>query len=330
VRVLVTGGHGFVGSHLVARLLESGARVRCLVRSPSAAAAFAGLEVEIAHGDLRTGAGLRAACAGVEGVFHLAALTRALSRREMWATNAAGTARLAGAAARAGLSGRFVFCSSLSAVGPSASGEPLTEDAPARPLGWYGESKAAAERHLLERRWPFEVSVVRPPAVYGPRDRDFLSLFQGVARGWAPHPTRLADRLSLVHAADLAQAFERVADAATPGGGIWFAAHPEVLTVADLIAAAERALGRRARRAQVPPGLLRLVGRLADLCAQVTGRASLFGTDRLREVGARHWVCSPRRLVEEAGWRPRRDLATGFAETVAWYRQAGRLPGAER
>lgn len=327
MRILVTGGHGFVGSHVVACLLERGHRVRCLTRRPAPPAFPGSTAVEWVAGDLRARLGLGAALRGCAGVVHLAGLTRSLTPRQMHETNARGTARLLCAARDAGLAGRFVLCSSLAAVGPAPDGRPLTEAAPARPLGWYGESKRAAERLVLARPWPFPVAVLRPPAVYGERDRDFLTLFRAVAQGLALLPGDPADRLSLVHAADLARAFACALEGDLEAPGPFFVAHPRVVTLAEVLAAAEAAVGRRARRLRVPHGALGLLGRLVDLGSQVSGRASLLGSQRLREVGARHWVCTPGRFERLTGWRAAVDLEEGFRRTAAWYRAQGLLAG---
>lgn len=325
VKVLVTGGHGFVGSHLVAALVRRGAQVRCLVRR-AVQARFEGSEaVEWVSGDLRSGLGLAAALKGCEQVFHLAGLTRSLTRREMRETNTLGTARLLGAAKVAGFRGRLLFCSSLAAVGPAPSREPLTEEAPLRPMGWYGESKRDAEALLLRGAWPFEVVVVRPPAVYGERDRDFLQLFQSVERGLALLPADPGDRISLIHAEDLAEAFLAAAGPRGRAGGVYFATGPKVVSLAQILEAAQVAVGRSARAWRVPAGALRLLGRCVDLGTQLLGRASLLGSERLQEVGARHWVCTAQRLIQDTGWEPRVDLEAGFTRTVAWYRAQGRL-----
>jgi len=326
--VLVTGGHGFVGSHLVARLLLGGARVRCLARPGAATQALAGQPVEWVRGDLRTGEGLEEGLRDVETVFHLAGLTRSVTRAQMQRTNVGGTARLARAASRVGFSGRFVFCSSLAAAGPSRSGEPLDEDAPLRPLGWYGESKRDAEEFLRSRDWPFSVRVLRPTAVYGPRDRDFLALLRSADRGVALVVGRPQDRLSLVHAADVAEALWQAGRPESVSGDTWFVAHPRIVTQAELLAAISVAVGRSVRRLGVPAATARLLGRLVDLGSQWTGRAALLGSQRMGDLLAAHWVCSTRRMEEGLGVVARFDLEAGLRDTVGWYRRHGWMAAA--
>lgn len=325
MRILVTGGHGFIGSHLVRLLLGEGAAVRCLSRREGVPAALAGLDVEIVPGDLRSAAGLAAATRGVDEVYHLAGLVSSLSPRAMRATNVDGTLRLLRAAADAGVDGRFVFCSSLAAVGPAGRGGILTEASPLRPITAYGRSKAVAERHVAAFAQDLPVTTLRPPGVYGPRDTDFLTLFQAASKGLSLLAGRPTKRYSLIHAEDLAQALVAAARSPATCGEAYLVAHPEVVTLAEMVAAAEAAVGRRSRRIALPESLMRLVGTCADLVSQWTGRSSVLGSERMRELVAEDWVCSVAPFQAATGWRPTRDIETGFRETVAWYRREGLL-----
>ena len=320
MRVLVTGGHGFVGSHLVKRLLEGGAHVRCLSRRAEKPARLAGLDVEVVPGDLVDGRGLAEAVRGVDEVWHLGALTRSLTPREMVAVNTRGTERLVVAARAAGLAGRFVLCSSLAAAGPSADGTPLAEDAPLQPRTTYGLSKRGAEEALAASGDGLPWTIVRPPAVYGPHDRDFLGLFRAAARGWAPMLGDPRRRLSLVHAEDLAAGMLAAGRSPATLGRPWFVtAEPWVLQ-SDVAAALERAAGRPARRLALPASAARLVGRLSGLASQVTRGPALLSHERVREVGEGHWVCTSAALTAATGWRAGIGLDEGFARTAEWYR----------
>ncbi len=325
MRVLVTGGHGFIGSHLVPLLLEQGAEVRCLYRREGTPPALAGLDVEIVRGDLRARASLADAVRGVDEVHHLAGLTSSLSRRAMFETNAVGTRRLLEAAADAGLTGRFVLCSSMAAVGPGGAGGVLEEASPRRPITAYGASKARAEDHARERAGEVPITILRPPGVYGPRDYAFVSLFQAAAKGISVLAGRQDKRYSLIHAEDLARAFVAAARSANTLGGCYFTAHPEVVTLLDMVAAAEEAVGRRTRHISLPESAMRLVGGLGDLVAQWTGRSSVLGAERMQELVAGDWVCSVTPFLEATSWRATTGLVDGFRSTAAWYRAEGAL-----
>ena len=326
MRILVTGGHGFVGRHLVRSLLGEGHAVSTLYRHEGQPASLDGLDVVLAPGDLNDGRGLRAAVEGAESIFHLAGLTRSLTRSHMMRTNVGGTRKLVEAARQAGFAGRFLFCSSLAACAPSASGVPVDEEsARPEPLTWYGESKLRAETIVREAASDFDVTIVRPPAVYGPGDRDFLTFFDSVAKGLTLIPGRADAHYSLVYVGDLAEALRACASSDVAIGRTYFAAHEEIVTLDAMVRAAEASVGRTSRRLTLPTSLLRLTGRVTDLVTQLTGRASLFGSQRIREIASAHWVCCSSKIFEDTGWRAATPIARGFPVTVASYRESGQL-----
>jgi nucleoside-diphosphate-sugar epimerase len=190
---------------------------------------------------------------------------------------------------------------------------------------WYGESKALAEAAVLERAAVLPVTIIRPPGVYGPRDHAWLTLFQAAARGWALLAGRPDKRYSLIHAQDLAAALVVGARGVRPGG-TYFACHPEIVTLTGIVEAAERAVERPTRRLALPESAMHLIGRLVDLGSQWTGRSSVLGAQRMREVATGDWTCAPGALERDGGWVARIGLCEGFQETVAWYREQGLLP----
>lgn len=326
MRVLVTGGHGFVGSHLVRRLLARGEVVRCLVRRPGVPPSLEGLDVELCVGDLRDPSALGRAVAGVDEIHHLAALTRSRTRRAMFETNVAATQRLLAAARAEGVPGTFVFCSSLAAVGPSPDGRPVDEHTPRRPVTWYGESKARAEDLVLAASADLGVSVVRPPAVYGPRDRDFLAVFQAASRGILP---RLGDgprAYSFVFAPDLADALVEAARCPAARARALFVTHPARVELEAFLEAVARAVGRRARIVKVPDATLRILAELSEVGAQLGTRPPLLNRQRLREMAGRVYVCRGDAFVEAVGWRATTGIDAGCAATAVWYREHGWLP----
>jgi len=325
VRALVTGGHGFVGSHVVELLLARGRRVRCLHRREGTPAVLRDLEVEIASGDVRDSVALAAALDGVDEVYHLAALTRSRTRREMLETNVEGTRRLLAAARDARLPGRFLFCSSLAAAGPAREGRPLVEADPCRPITWYGESKWLGEEAVRGAASDLAVTIVRPPAVYGPRDRDFLAVFQAAARGFLPVLGTGRSRLHFVYVADLAEAIVQAAEAAATHGRTYFATHEEILTTEAFGRHVADAVGRTVRTIRVPRTTLALVARLGELAGQVTGRAPLLNGQRLKDLEAPAWLCSAAALRRDTAWRPGVGVADGTRRTALWYREHGQL-----
>ena len=249
MRVLVTGATGFVGSHLVEALRRRGHEVTGLARSPRKAEALTSQGARVVAGDLYDAAALDRAAAGQDIVYHVAGVVAARDEAEFLRANRDGTRNILDAAERSG-NPRFVLVSSLAAAGPAPLGAPLTGRETPRPVTAYGRSKLAAEEMVRSSalRW----SVIRPPIVYGPRDREILKIFRLARLHLAPVFGDGSQELSAVHASDLAEALVAAGESPATIGGIYPACHPEVFTSAELGHAVARAMGRSVTTIRIP------------------------------------------------------------------------------
>ncbi len=323
---LVTGGQGFVGSHLCARLVHAGYRVRVLARPSSRLDNLAGLNVEVVRADIRRAEGLAAAVAGCGLVFHVAAALKGLREETLVRTNAEGTRNIAAAAAAvAPRPSRFVYVSSIAAAGPSPGGRtPLTEDMPPRPLTWYGRSKLAGEE-AVRSTTGLEWTIARPPIVVGPRERDVLGYFRIAQRGWLPVVGREDRFYSLIYAEDLAEGLVRAAESPAGAGQTYFLAGPEVVSWAELGRLIGGALGVPGRVLRVPEAVAAAAGRVADLAARLRGEAAIFSHQKVVEMLAPAWVCSAGKAELDFGWRAATPLEDALRATASWYRDHGWL-----
>ena len=219
---------------------------------------------------------------------------------------------------------RFVLVSSLAAVGAPTSDAPLCEDTPPRPLTPYGKSKRLAEEIAAAWSGRLPITIVRPPAVYGPRDRETLAAFQIIARGLSPVPTR-DQRISLVHVRDLVAGIVLAAESPAGVGRTYLLAGAEDVTLAGLSRGIAAALGRRPLTLALPPASFALAGELNCRVANALGRSAIFDRNKGVELAQRHWVCDSARARSEIGYAPKIPLAEGLRETADWYRQAGWL-----
>lgn len=318
MRIAITGATGFVGSHLLERL--NGEIVACLARAPSAALARSGCRVVAGGIDDREA--VDALVAGANIVFHVAGAISARSEAEFMSVNRDGTRLVADACRRAGVE-RLVYVSSLAVTGPAQRGRPVDETTAAHPLTPYGRSKHAGEEAVRESGAPF--TVVRPPIVYGPRDRQTLRLFRMARRGLAPQLGDGAQELSLVHAADLADALVAAATSPATAGRTYHAAHGDVVTQRALLQEIGRAVGRSPRLVAVPRFAVRAFLALSGAVARVSGRATVLDPAKGPELLAPAWTCAAGALARDAGWSARIPHAHGLRETAGWYAGAGWL-----
>lgn len=322
MRVAVTGGTGFVGGHLLEALRRRDWPVAALARSAAGRRAVEALGCRAVAGDLEDATALAALVEGAQVVFHCAGLVEALSDAAFHRVNAEGTGRVARAAAAAGVE-RLVHVSSLAVTGPAVRGRPLDERATPRPLTAYGRSKLAGEEAV--RRSGARFTIVRPPVVYGPGDRQLLPVFRLARRGVVLALGDPTQELSLVYGPDLAEALLAVATSAACEARTYHAVHPEIVTQRLMGASIARAMGRRGLRVTVPGGVLRAAAAVAGLLARARGRPVLLSDDRAAEFLAPAWIASPEALARDAGWTAATALEPGIAATARWYRDAGWL-----
>lgn len=345
-KCLVTGASGFIGTHLVRALVARGDEVICLVRSTSKLAAIDHLPIRFAQGDVTDAASVAKAISDVDVVYHLAGLTKSLTREEFDRVNAGGVRNLMVAASRRTSPPLVIFVSSLAAAGPAIDGRPREPHELPRPISNYGKSKLAGEIAAVNLAGSVPLSILRPPIVIGEGDLLSLDLFTTVSRfrihaypGWWPC------RFSVVHAADLVTAMIAAADRGrrVPGGayklrgemvealegggqGMYFPADPEPPSFAEFGQMIARGLGRnRVVCLPTPPLAVRASGIAGELLGRVLRRPMSLNLDKAREATAGHWICSPQTAINDLGFQPGAPLSERFRQTVEWYVKEGWL-----
>ena len=324
MKALVTGASGLVGSHVAQRLIELGLEVACLVRPSSRRTWLEGLAVEYRTGSMNDEASLSLAITGVDYVFHCAGLMRARKLEEFLAVNAEGTRRLAQAAAWSTRKvRRFVYVSSLAAVGPAPTPVPVDETTPPRPLDFYGQSKLAGEQALLAFAPRLPVTIIRPPAVYGPPDTNFLPFFR-LARKWriAPLLGGPDKQISFAHARDLAEGICQAGLAEAAIGQTYFIAS-STCTTAEFVRALGAGLGFYVRPLIVPAWLAKLAGEWGELKWKLTGRPQILSRRKVRDALQDRWTCCWDKARRELGYQEKITMEAGLAQTAKWYREKG-------
>ncbi|RXK89434.1 NAD-dependent epimerase/dehydratase family protein [Chlorobaculum sp. 24CR] len=329
--ILVTGSTGFIGSRMVDTLIGQGRRVRVLLRPESRATSPSGRragveEVRAAYGDAEA---LGRAVSGVASIIHLAGVTKAVDEAGFIAGNVTPTENLLEAVRRRnpGLR-RFLLVSSLAAMGPATSPSPgVRESDRPRPVSAYGRSKLLGEEAARRHVGGVPLTIVRPPAVYGPGDRDILEVFAMMKKGYllsAGSGTR--QRFSMIHVDELIEGTLLALRSEAAAGQDYFITSPRGYAWDEVIEAARPVLGfRRLMRINLPKPLVFALGAVLGAVAKLTARPALINRDKARELVQDFWVCSPQKAERELGFTAAIPLAEGVAETLRWYRQQGWL-----
>jgi len=315
--VLVTGGTGFIGTHLVRRLLDAGRPVRCLVRKRRNLPAGA----EAVEGDLTSGAGIAEALRGADTVIHLAGVTKALQPADYYAGNARATRNLA--AAMAGMGLRLVHVSSLAAIGPSPDGRPVSEDAPPHPVSTYGKSKLEAEAAV--RELAPDAVIVRPPVVYGPGDTDVFQLLKSISKGFVLQIAGGERWFSAIYVKDLVEGILAAAGNARAVARTYFLANARPVSWSEFGAIAAGIMKRTPRVVSMPVVVARAAGWGAEMWSRVTGTPGILSREKVAEAQCGWWTCDTRRAAAELGFQAPTSIEQGLAETLAWYKEAGWL-----
>jgi dihydroflavonol-4-reductase len=327
---LVTGASGFVGSTLCEELLRRGFETRALMRKTSSAANLGAASVRAVSGDLRDPASLEAAVAGVDIIFHVAGVVAARNRDDFFAANATGTRNLLQAVPKSGARPRrFVYVSSLAAAGPSRPDRPNVESDVCRPVSDYGLSKLAGEEAVAEFTAHFPVCVVRPPAVYGPRDKGVFTFFQSVNRGVLPllgleKPD--PRRYSFVHVDDLVQGIVKAGTAeGVRSGEIFYLSGNGEFSWEEAMRLIARGLERGAMPVRLPIFAMKCAGAVCSAYGKVFNKVLPFSLDKVKEIEAPAWTCSSEKARDVLGFEPYWTLERGLAQTAKWYRENGWL-----
>jgi nucleoside-diphosphate-sugar epimerase len=320
--IAVTGGTGFVGSHLVDTLCDAGHRPRVLAREPSAPRWIGASSVDWVPGSLADRDALRTLVDGAGTVVHLAGVVRAVRAEEFERANRGGTARLVLAIRDAAPSARLVHVSSLSAVGPSAVPRGVSPDAKPHPISDYGRSKLAAEMEVRGVTGVADWTIVRPSTIYGPRDTDVFQFFRMARTGIVLVPG--GERwITVAFVADVVRGI-LAAGAAEPGR-IFHLGEPEPYRMSDLIKALAKAGRVRAQALPVPAAAVRTVGLGGGTLGRLGARRIAMTPDKARELVARHWTADTSGSLAALGIAPVVRFADGARETWAWYRKQGWL-----
>ncbi|MCC5914318.1 MAG: NAD-dependent epimerase/dehydratase family protein [Balneolaceae bacterium] len=326
MNAFVTGATGFIGSHLADTLISHPDynEVRCLVRSSEKW--MKGKDYKRVEGDLHSIKAIDEALKGVDVIFHLAGVVKAPSQREFDHANVEATENLLRLAKKRGIE-NIVVLSSLAASGPS-NGTPRTEQDPMNPVSMYGESKMRMEqmiRELAGKDEKMSVKILRPPAVYGPREDQIFTLFKMMKYGIAPivgdgnHP-----ELSIVYVQDVVQGILKAAEQKKNGVETYFISGEKIANwnmIRDIVSTV---LGRKSLPVKLNPVLVKKIAGAVETTASFFGTYPVINREKANEM-VLEWTCSSEKAMRKLDYTPEFSLEEGISRTLRWYKQHGWL-----
>ena len=321
-KLLITGASGFLGSHLIEEALLQNYEVFAGVRKSSDTAHLPKDMVTVVELNLSDVEGTKKILEqnGIQYIVHAAALTRAKNESVYNFSNAGLTRNLAIAAteAQTGIK-KFVFISSLAALGPSANGAPVKEDDIPRPLTWYGKSKLLAEKYLSEIK-NLPLIGLRPTAVFGPREKDLLLLIKTVNKGIETYIGSNEQKLTFVYVKDLAVLAIRCLRS-TINGEFYNISDGKVYDRYAFANAAKKFTHKKTIRLQLPLVVIQAIAAGMDKLYNKSSKTPVLNAEKVKELTASDWSCNIEKSQRDLNYIPSYDLESGMAETIAWYKK---------
>lgn len=323
-KAFVTGGTGFIGSHLVEHLIDLGVDVTALIRQRKKW--LEGLPVNFIEGDVRAVETLRGSLSQVDTFIHCAALLTGSTQEQLDRVNVDSTVALVQEAVQQGVE-TIVVLSSLAALGPSSGGVAVDDNAKASPVSMYGESKKRMEKALSRiDLGSSRLIVIRPPAVYGPREEHIFQFFKAGNLRVSPLLGQSKEGLfSIVHVRDLVTGIAQAAkmhkkDLGAGEIDFFLLSGPKPVKWADLINATQHAIGHSTVVVPIAPFVLRGLGAILETVGGALGQSPMLNREKAVELSL-EWVCRHDKASSKFDYQPTMNLQEGVLETVTWYRE---------
>jgi len=320
MKILLTGGNGFIGSTLAEKLVKQNFNVRCFVRSTSSLKWISAIDVDFYYGNLLNKDALINALHGVDYVFHLAGTTKAHTEEEYDRGNLGVTKNLIDTILENKIKlKRLVFVSSQAAYGPSDSLNPITENHVRTPLTYYGKSKLKAQQYIEDNSNKIPATIIIPSAVYGPRDTDVLEFFKAVKLGIIPRLGGKDKYASMVHVEDLCDAIIEAAKSEKTIGQSYFIANPLPYPWSKIARITLDIMNKKAIHINIPMPLMKGIALISENISRMTKKPHIVSSQKVIEMAQDYWICSPQKAKTDFGFETKIDLHDGIKNTLAWY-----------
>lgn len=319
---VVTGGSGFVGSHLVDLLLKKDYTVRCIVRKTSNLRWLKGKEVEIYDSGLFDREALKEILKDADYLYHVAGVVKAKNWEGYYNGNVTTTKNLLEVIIEVNPDIKhIVVVSSQTACGPSRDGLPCTEETESRPITRYGKSKLEQEKLVRKFMEKLPITIVRPPAVYGERDTEIYLFFKTFNSGLMTLIGFDKKLVSIVNVHDLVEGIYLAGTTEKAVGETYFISSEEYYDWPQIGDATQKALGKKAFRIRLPHLLVYTVAVFAEFFALFSSKAATFNIEKGRDFVQKYWICDTSKAKRELGYSQKVPLEEGIKQTIEWYKE---------
>ncbi len=319
---VVTGASGFVGSHLVDKLLTEGHHVKCILRKTSSQRWLENKPVEIIDAGLFDRDSLKKILKDADYLFHVAGVVKAKNEEDYFKGNVETTQNLLDILSEVNPKlKRVVIISSQTACGPSLESKPVTEETIEHPITTYGRSKYAQEQLAKKYMDKLPITIIRPPAVYGSRDTEIYLFFKTYKQGLMGLIGLDKKQVSIVHVDDLVNGIYLAATSQTAIGQIYFIGSEIYYNWEEIGEVCHKSFGKKAFTIKIPHIIVYTVAAVAQFFSLFSSKAATFNLEKARDFVQRAWTCDISKAVNDLGYRQNVSLEDGMKRTIDWYKE---------
>ncbi|MGQ9642930.1 MAG: NAD-dependent epimerase/dehydratase family protein [Ignavibacterium sp.] len=319
---VVTGGTGFVGSHLVDLLLNKDYEVRCITRKSSDLKWLKNKDVKIFDCGLYNKEALKEVIREADYVYHVAGVVKSKTKEGYFRGNVDTTRTLIEATLESNANlKRFLVVSSQTVTGPSSDGKPVNEETECRPITTYGKSKLEEEKLVLSFKDKLPITICRAPAVYGERDTEIFIYFKTFSKGLTTTIGFNEKKLSLIHVLDLVNGFYLAATNEKSKGQIYFISSEEFYTWPQINNITSRIIGKNPIVIKVPHFLVYTLAAVAQFAAMFSSKPATLNIEKAKDITQQYWICDTSKAVRELGYNQNISIEEGIRRTIEWYKK---------
>jgi nucleoside-diphosphate-sugar epimerase len=319
---VVTGGTGFVGSHLIDLLIKENFHIKCLVRKTSSLKWIEGKGVEIVECSLTDKQGLLKVFKDAEYIYHVAGVVKSKTPQGYFDGNVETTRVLLDAASEyKDQIKRFVIVSSQTATGPSLDGKPVNEESPCNPITTYGKSKLAEEELAKTYFSKIPITITRAPAVYGERDTEIFIFFNTFSKGLMTTIGFDKKVISLINVIDLVNGIYLASVSDKAKNQIYFISSEKYYTWDEVGDVCNKVFNKKPIKVKVPHSIVYVIAAIAQFFAMFSSKPATLNLEKARDITRAAWICDTSKAMKDFGYRQNLSLEAGIKRTVDWYKE---------